>query len=133
MNFEIQNFIEFINKLSGDSKNADYLKKISNIVVYMQSNDIVNGENYLSELLKDKEIEKNVIYRENNSSRTQTTYLQDKQISFIADCYAVIRAIGLVLIEKNLKDEYKDMLTPKLKTMVEIIDFFDDKILKQKE
>lgn len=122
MNYGIQELIEFLNGLKETQKDIDYKNKINNIVSYLLSMDIVNGENYLLQVIQDKEIEKNLIYR-----RTHNTYSNNQigiKENFIQNCLAVIIAIAVTMLEEKVKDEYKNTTRPELRSLVEVVEFY---------
>lgn len=123
MNYGIKELIEFLNNLEETQKDVDYKNKINNIVSYLISMDVVNGENYLNKIIKDKDIEKNLKYRQPSNTYGLINQMSVEE-SFIRDCLAVIIAISITMLEEKVKDEYKNYTRPELRSLIEVIEFY---------
>ena len=132
MNYGIKELIEFLNNLKETEKDVDYKNKINNIVSYLVSMDIVNGENYLNQIIEDKEIEKKLKYRQTSNTCGYSINQISIEESFIQDCLAVIIAISITMLEEKVKDEYKNHTKPELRSLIEVIEFYKT-LLKIKE
>ena len=124
MNYGIKELIEFLNNLKETEKDVDYKNKINKIVSYLVSMDIVNGENYLKQIIEDEGIEKNLKYRQTSNTYGYSTKQMRIEESFIQDCLAVIIAISITLLEEKVKDVYKNHTRPELRSLIEVIEFY---------
>ena len=124
MNYGIKELIEFLNNLKETEKDVDYKNKINKIVSYLVSMDIVNGENYLKQIIEDEDIEKNLKYRQTSNTYGYSTKQMSIEESFIQYCLAVIIAISITMLEEKVKDEYKNHTRPELRSLIEVIEFY---------
>ena len=124
MNYGTKELTEFLNNLNETKKDVDYKNKINNIVSYLVSMDIVNGENYLNQIIEDEDIEKNLKYRQTSNTYGYSTKQMSIEESFIQDCLAVIIAISITILEEKVKDEYKNNTRPELRSLIEVIEFY---------
>ena len=124
MNYGIKELIEFLNNLKETEKDVDYKNKINKIVSYLVSMDIVNGENYLKQIVEDEDVEKNLKYRQTSNTYGYSTKQMRIEESFIQDCLAVIIAISITLLEEKVKDVYKNHTRPELRSLIEVIEFY---------
>ena len=124
MNYGTKELTEFLNNLNETKKDVDYKNKINNIVSYLVSMDIVNGENYLKQIIEDEDIEKNLKYRQTSNTYGYSTKQMSIEESFIQDCLAVIIAISITMLEEKVKDEYKNHTRPELRSLIEVIELY---------
>ncbi len=124
MNYGIKELIEFLNNLKETEKDVDYKNEINKIVSYLVSMDIVNGENYLKQILEDEDIEKNLKYRQTSNTYGYSTKQMSIEESFIQDCLAVIIAISITVLEEKVKDGHKNHTRPELRSLIEVIEFY---------
>lgn len=116
--------IEFLNNAKSKQEDVDKIAKINNIVSFRNAMDIKNGEQYLYELLKDKEIEKHLKYRQPQGNYNVFGQPITKEESFIQDCNAVIVAISKSILDDKVKDEFKKQLSPNFQSLIEIVEFY---------
>ena len=121
MNYGTKELTEFLNNLNETKKDVDYKNKINNIVSYLVSMDIVNGENYLKQIIEDEDIEKNLKYRQTSNTYGYLTKQMSIEESFIQDCLAVIIAISITMLEEKVKDEYKNHTRPELRSLIDTV------------
>lgn len=125
MNKETQELISFLNSLSSAKENVGYINAIYNIVGFMESGDINNGQNYLNTLLADQKIYQYVRFRNEEGG---TMMRLDALTNFVSNCNEIIRAISIYLSVESLKEEFKNSLRPDLKSFAELLQFFKDKV-----
>lgn len=121
---ETQALIGFLNNVKSKQEDVDKIAKINNIVSFRNAMDIKNGEQYLYEILKDKEIEKHLKYRQPQGNYNVFGQPITKEESFIQDCNAVIVAISKSILEDKVKDEFKKQLSPNFQSLIEIVEFY---------
>ena len=121
---ETQALIEFLNNVKSKQEDGDKIAKINIIVSFRNTMDIKNGEQYLYEILKDKEIEKHLKYRQPQGNYNVFGQPITKQESFVQDCNAVIAAISKSMLEDKVKDEFKKQLSPNFQSFIEIVEFY---------
>ena len=121
---ETKVLIEFLNNAKSKQEDVDKIAKINNIVSFRNAMDIKNGEQYLYELLKDKEIEKHLKYRQPQGNYNVFGQPITKEESFIQDCNAVIVAISKSILDDKVKDEFKKQLSPNFQSLIEIVEFY---------
>ena len=116
--------IEFLNSVKSSQKDADNIEKIINIENYKNSLDIMNGEKYLYEILKDDEVRKYLKIRHPQDNFNICGQLITKEESFIHDCNAVISAISISILEDKTEGKLKDQIRPEFKNLIELIEFY---------
>lgn len=121
---ETQALIEFLNNVKSKQEDGDKIAKINIIVSFRNTMDIKNGEQYLYEILKDKEIEKHLKYRQPQGNYNVFGQPITKEESFVQDCNAVIAAISKSMLEDKVKDEFKKQLSPNFQSFIEIVEFY---------
>lgn len=104
---ETKALIEFLENIKSKQEDGDKIAKINNIANFRNAMDVKNGESYLYEILKDKEIEKHLKYRQPQGNYNVFGQPITKEESFIQDCNAVIVAISKSILEDKVKDEFK--------------------------
>ena len=121
---ETQVLIEFLNNVKSKQEDGDKIAKINNIVSFRNTMNIKHGEQYLYEILKDKEIEKHLKYRQPQGNYNVFGQPITKEESFVQDCNAVIAAISKSMLEDKVKDEFKKQLSPNFQSLIEIVEFY---------
>ena len=121
---ETKVLIEFLDNIKSKQEDGDKIAKINNIANFRNAMDVKNGESYLYEILKDKEIEKHLKYRQPQGNYNVFGQPITKEESFIQDCNAVIVAISKSILEDKVKDEFKKQLTPNIQSLIEIVEFY---------
>ena len=116
--------IEFLDNIKSKQEDGDKIAKINNIANFRNAMDVKNGESYLYEILKDKEIEKHLKYRQPQGNYNVFGQPITKEESFIQDCNAVIVAISKSILEDKVKDEFKKQLNPNIQSLIEIVEFY---------
>lgn len=129
---ETKVLIEFLNNVKSKQEDSDKIAKINNIANFRNAMDLKNGESYLYEILKDKEIEKYLKYRQPQGNYNVFGQPISQEESFIQDCNAVIAAISKSMLEDKVKDELKKQLSPNFQSLIEIVEFYKN-IIKIKE
>ena len=130
MNFEIMKLIEFLNIVKSSQKDTDNIERIINIENYKNSLDMMNGEKYLYEILKDDEVRKYLKIRHAQDNFNIYRQPITKQESFIHDCNAVISAISISILEDKTEGKLKDQIRPEFKNLIELIEFYKN-VIKQ--
>lgn len=121
---ETQALIGFLNNVKSKQEDVDKIAKINNILSFRNAMDIKNGEQYLYKILKDKEIEKHLKYRQPQGNYNVFGQTITKEESFIQDCNAVIVAISKSILDDKVKDEFKKQLSPNFQSLIEIVEFY---------
>lgn len=121
---ETKALIEFLDNIKSKQEDGDKIAKINNIANFRNVMDVKNGESYLYEILKDKEIEKHLKYRQPQGNYNVFGQPITKEESFIQDCNAVIVAISKSILEDKVKDEFKKQLNPNIQSLIEIVEFY---------
>lgn len=121
---ETKALIEFLDNIKSKQDDGDKIAKIKNIANFRNTMDVKNGESYLYEILKDKEIEKHLKYRQPQGNYNVFGQPITKEESFIQDCNAVIVAISKSILEDKVKDEFKKQLNPNIQSLIEIVEFY---------
>lgn len=121
---ETKTLIEFLNDVKNKQEDVDKIDKINKIVNFRNAMDIINGEPYLYEILKDKEIEKHLKYRQPHENFNIFGQPITVEESFIQNCNSVIVAISKSILEDKVKDEYKKNMTPNFQCLIEIVEFY---------
>ena len=121
---ETKALIEFLDNIKSKQEDGDKIAKINNIANFRNAMDVKNGESYLYEILKDKEIEKHLKYRQPQGNYNVFGQPITKEESFIQDCNAVIVAISKSILEDKVKDEFKKQLNPNIQSLIEIVEFY---------
>lgn len=121
---ETEALIEFLDNIKSKQEDGDKIAKINNIANFRNAMDVKNGESYLYEILKDKEIEKHLKYRQPQGNYNVFGQPITKEESFIQDCNAVIVAISKSILEDKVKDEFKKQLNPNIQSLIEIVEFY---------
>ena len=121
---ETKALIEFLDNIKSKQEDGDKIAKINNIANFRNAMDVKNGESYLYEILKDKEIEKQLKYRQPQGNYNVFGQPITKEESFIQDCNAVIVAISKSILEDKVKDEFKKQLNPNIQSLIEIVEFY---------
>ena len=121
---ETKALIEFLDNIKSKQEDGDKIAKINNIANFRNAMDVKNGESYLYEILKDKEIEKHLKYRQPQGNYNVFGQPITKQESFVQDCNAVIAAISKSILEDKVKDEFKKQLNPNIQSLIEIVEFY---------
>ncbi len=121
---ETKELIKFLNNVKSKQEDSNKIAMINNIANFRDAMDMKNGESYLYEILKDKEIEKHLKYRQPQGNYNVFGQPITKKESFIQDCNAVIVAISKSILEDKVKDELKKKLRPNFQNLIEIVEFY---------
>ncbi|MBQ7307747.1 MAG: hypothetical protein IJW82_04380 [Clostridia bacterium] len=130
MDYGTRELIEFLNNSKGIQKDIEYKTKINNIVGFWNLMDMVNGQSYLDEIIKDQEIEKYLKYRQPQENYNVFGHPISEEISFAQNCWAVIVAIYKAILEDKVKDEFKNQARPDFKNFIELVEFYNNVINK---
>lgn len=121
---ETKNLIEFLNTIKSNQEDCNKIAMINSIVNFRNAVDIVNGKPFLNEIVKDKEIEKHLKYRQPQENYNIFGIRITEEESFIQDCNAVIVAISKSILEDKVKDEFKSKLSPNFQRLIDVVDFY---------
>ena len=129
---ETKELIKFLNNIKSKQEDEDKIAKIRNIVNFRNNMDIENGKLYLYEIIKDKDIEKHLKYRQPQGNYNILGQPITKAESFIYDCNAVISAISISILDDKTKGKLKDQIRPEFKNLIELIEFYRN-VISNKE
>lgn len=121
---ETKALIEFLNNVKSTQDDSNKIAKIYNVVYFRNAMDIENGKPYLYEIIKDKEIEKYLKYRQPQGNYNASGQPISREESFMQDCNAVIVAISKSMLEDKVKDELKKQLSPDFQSLIEVVKFY---------